>query len=67
MLARSLKIALVVGTILALISHGDRLVIGEWRGGALVKILLTYFVPFAVATCSALMNSRVAAPASGRR
>ena len=67
MLARSVKIALVVGTILAVINHGDRLVTGEWSGGVVLKILLTYFVPFAVATCSALMNSRVATPASDRR
>ena len=60
MLGRSMKIAAVVGTILAAINHGDRLVTGEWSAGDLLKILLTYGVPFGVATYSALMNSRAA-------
>lgn len=58
MLRRSIVIALVVGTVLTAINQGDALMRGEW--GALVwKVPLTYFVPFAVATWSALMNSRV--------
>ena len=45
---RSLTVAAVVGTILNLINHGDALLGDEplvvW------KLLLTYFVPFAVAS-----------------
>jgi len=46
----SLKVALVVGTVLNLINQGDALVAFqhvEWG-----KLLLTYSVPFAVATYS---------------
>jgi hypothetical protein len=45
---RSLTVALVVGTILNLINQGDALL----GAGTLVlwKLLLTYFVPFAVAS-----------------
>lgn len=59
MLGRSARIALVVGTLLALINHGDQLTRGEVSAGVALKILLTYMVPFAVATWSALVNSRV--------
>jgi hypothetical protein len=47
----SLRIALVVGTILNLINQGDALLaLGPFDWG---KCVLTYFVPFAVATYSA--------------
>jgi hypothetical protein len=59
MLRRSVRIALVVGTLLALINHGDHLIRVEVTAGIGLKILLTYMVPFAVATWSALVNSRV--------
>jgi hypothetical protein len=45
---RSLLVALVVGTALNLINQGDRIASGE--GPVLWKLLLTYFVPFAVAS-----------------
>jgi hypothetical protein len=49
--ADSLKVALVVGTILNLINQGDALLaLGAVAWG---KGVLTYFVPFAVATYSA--------------
>ncbi len=59
MLRRSVTIAAVVGTVLALINHGDALWRGEWTATTSLKIALTYCVPFAVATASALANSRV--------
>jgi hypothetical protein len=59
MLWRSARIALVVGTLLALINHGDHLLRGRVTGVIAVKVLLTYTVPFTVATWSALVNSRV--------
>jgi len=49
---RSLRVAIVVGTILNLINQGDALF------GALplnwTKVLLTYFVPYAVSTYGAV-------------
>jgi hypothetical protein len=59
MLRRSARIALVVGTLLALINHGDQLLRGRVTVAIALKIALTYTVPFAVATWSALVNSRV--------
>ena len=47
-LRRSLVIAVVVGTILNLSNQGNSLLAGEPL--VLWKLLLTYFVPFAVAS-----------------
>jgi len=51
---RSLRVALVVGSVLVAINHGDTL----WRGAVTVgtwgKILLTYCVPYCVATYAAV-------------
>lgn len=57
-LARSLKIALVVGTVLAFINHGDRILSLSLDGPAITRIGLTYLVPFAVATWSAVQALR---------
>ena len=58
MLARSLAMALVVGSILAALNHGDSLFIGQGSSALLWKIPLTYLVPFFVATWGALTNTR---------
>lgn len=50
-IADSLKVAVVVGTILNLINQGDALLALEAVNWG--KLVLTYFVPFAVATYSA--------------
>lgn len=55
---RSLKIALLVGTILALINHGDRLLAADIDAIALIKIFLTYLVPFAVSTWASVQTAR---------
>ena len=47
---RAIKVALVVGTILALINHGDVLLQGTFATKTLFQIALTYFVPYAVST-----------------
>jgi hypothetical protein len=47
---RALKTALVVGTILALINHGQHLFTGQFSGSWVIPALLTYLVPFTVAT-----------------
>ena len=53
---KSLMTSLVVGTILALINHGDTMV----AGGALPlgKIALTYCVPYCVTTWGAVTGKR---------
>lgn len=60
MLKRSLLIALLIGTILIAINQGDVLLRGQWGAALPWKILLTYVVPFVVATSGALTNGRVA-------
>jgi hypothetical protein len=59
MLRRSGRIALVVGTLLALINHGDSLLRAELTPLIGAKLALTDLVPFAVAAWSALLNSRI--------
>ena len=49
--------ALVVGTILAIINHGDFILKGESIN--YFKILLTYFVPYCVTTWGAIHGKRV--------
>jgi phosphoribosylformylglycinamidine synthase len=49
---RSFIVALVVGPILTMINQGDRLVAGEGLNWA--KVVLTFMVPYAVATVGAL-------------
>lgn len=51
---RALRVAAVVGTLLLAINHGDRLVAGEFGGREVLKIALTYLVPYAVATYAAV-------------
>lgn len=55
---RSMKVALVVGTILALINHGDRLLAANLDSIAWIKILFTYLVPYSVATWAAVQTVR---------
>jgi hypothetical protein len=52
-LSRSAKIALFVGTVLAFVNHGDTLISGTVTGREVVQIVVSYFVPFCVATWSA--------------
>ena len=47
---RSLRIAVVVGTILVAINYGDKLVTGEILPIEFAKMLLTYCVPYCVST-----------------
>ena len=45
---RSLLVALVIGTVLNAINHGPEIFSGRWPDWW--KLVLTYFVPFAVAS-----------------
>jgi len=52
--ALSVRVALVVGTVLAAINYGDRILLrGDMRPLDWVKLAVTYFVPYCVATYGA--------------
>ncbi len=53
---RALKIALLVGTLLALINHFDSIISLNLSGLQIFKILITYTVPFGVSTYSQVMQ-----------
>jgi hypothetical protein len=59
MLRRSGLIALIVGTVLTAINQGDILLAGHWAPGLVLKVPLTYAVPFLVATLGALGTGKV--------
>lgn len=48
--ARGLKVGLIVGTILTVINYGDVILYGQIDQSAYWKIPLTYLVPFCVST-----------------
>lgn len=47
---RSLRVALVVGTVLTLINQGDHLLALNIDAPTIARIALTYLVPYAVST-----------------
>lgn len=53
----SLKVSLVVGTLLALINHGESILQMSLSRESVFKILLTYLVPYGVATYSAVKTT----------
>lgn len=55
---RAALVALIVGIVLALINHGDRLVGGTMDSMAWFKCLLTFLVPYSVSTYSSVMAVR---------
>lgn len=57
-LKRSIKVALIVGTLLMLINHGDLIVSGKIEGHHIFKIILTYLVPYLVSTYSSVESQR---------
>ena len=54
----SLKMALVVGTLLAAINHGQALLTGHFTLGELLPVCLTYCVPFTVSMYSQVQGKR---------
>jgi len=58
MIRKALALAAVVGTILAVINQGDLLLTGRITRVGVVKILLTYCVPFSVSVYSVLAMNR---------
>jgi hypothetical protein len=57
-LKRSLKVSVFVGTILMLINHGDKILNGTIGMEILIKIAVTYCVPFCVSTYSSVSARR---------
>ena len=56
--ARSVRVGLVVGTLLAVINHGDRLLSADIDITMLWKIVLTYLVPYSVSTWASVQTAR---------
>lgn len=50
----AIKVALIVGTILAFINHGNKILSLTITSQDLIKIILTYLVPYSVSTWSAV-------------
>ena len=48
--------AIIVGSILTAINHGDTIVMGEWPPA--LKIILTYITPYCVTTWGAVAGKR---------
>ena len=55
---RAVRIALLFGTVLVLINHGDKLIYGDLQTGDYLKILLTYCVPYCVSMHSSVQAAR---------
>ncbi len=55
---RSIKVALLVGTILAIINHADAILSGNFNTTNTIQILLTYLVPYFVATYGSVEQAR---------
>jgi hypothetical protein len=56
--ARALRVALLVGSILALINHGDKLLAGTCAPPDWLRIGLTYCVPYLVSAYSSAQTLR---------
>ena len=57
-IVRSTKTSLLIGTILAAINHGDKFISGELDSSLLLKIALTYLVPYGVSTFATVQTLR---------
>ena len=53
-LPRAIKVALVVGTLLAAINHADALVDGTFALKNFIQVVLSYLVPYGVSTYSSV-------------
>lgn len=55
---RAARVAVLVGIVLAAINHGDRILAADIDLGLVVKILLTFCVPYSVSTYSSVLAVR---------
>lgn len=60
---RAARVASVVGVVLAFLNHGDRLLMGNVDSGTMLKIALTFLVPYCVSTYSSVLAVRETAAA----
>jgi hypothetical protein len=51
---RAFKVALIVGTLLALINHIDAVIAGSFASKNFIQVVLSYLVPYLVSTYSAV-------------
>lgn len=56
--SRSLKVGLIVGTILVTINQGNIIFSGQWMTELFWKIPLTYLVPYSVSTYASVSAIR---------
>lgn len=59
---RALILAVVVGSLLAAINHGDAILAGAMTPGRWARVALTYLVPYVVSTISSVGALRHATP-----
>lgn len=55
---RAFRVAVIVGIVLATINHGDRIMAGTLDTTSILKILLTFCVPYSVSTYSSVLAVR---------
>jgi|Cruoilmetagenom7_1024161.scaffolds.fasta_scaffold12115_3 hypothetical protein len=55
---RAARVAILVGIVLAVINHGDRILQGDIDTTAALKILMTFCVPYSVSTYSSVLATR---------
>ena len=60
-LGRALLAAVLVGSLLVFVHHGDAIFTGHITGRVVLKALLTSLIPFCVTLLGALLNSNTAA------
>ena len=57
-LIRALKMASIVGVVLAIINHGDHILLGTMTATNWIKVIITFCVPFCVSTISSVLAIR---------
>ena len=57
-LLRAFKMASIVGIVLAIINHGDHILLGTMTYNNWIKILITFWVHFCVSTISSVLAIR---------
>ncbi|WP_415920651.1 nitrate/nitrite transporter NrtS [Tateyamaria sp. SN6-1] len=55
---RAGRIALIVGVVIALINHGDRMATGQMDAVGWLKCVMTFLVPYCVSTYSSVQAVR---------
>ena len=54
---RAVIVAIIVGTILAFINHGDQIMSGDLTTDCWIKVIATCFVPFTVSMVTAALTA----------